>query len=325
MFRKEIGETVDVSKIPSALGIMLKFANEHGDELEEDAKKMVDAQFELVDQLNDELIKNVKTQPDSLKKRQTLRLSRKSKGSHFDVVDLLAQIEKAPNLSKDIIKEGRELFIFMSQIAYNYLCDVTEQSLKGGGQQIPFISLFYNALDEALVSFHLASHSFATQSMSHTRNIIEAMDLIELFQKDPEYIKFWASDDYKERNKVSPREVRKLLKKDSLEEDVYWILSDFGSHATFKSIQTKTAIKVDGGERKAEIKINVGGVGDEFHTQQAIVACLTTLMKLVARISNFYEKILLDEELKIDLNQINERFMNFMKNKTSYPNIPKSF
>lgn len=308
-WKEELVGITDQSQLVQVIGRQLSYGMEHYAELDDDAKKMVDAQFESLKEINDIAIETVRAQPDSASKREMLRTYRKTRGTHFDVKDLLSYIAEKPAKQLPMVDEAQEVFTFVAQRVYDYLSDITDSKLKGGLEGAK-LAMFYSALDEACVAMHLASRSYASQSMSHIRHVIETTNLIILFQKDPSYVDYWTSEDHTERWKIRPEAVRKILGKSSVDAKVYWLLSDLGNHPSFKYIQTKAKVKRD--DETIQFKINVGGVPDPFHTQQALTACIAATMRLLKELISIYESVLLAEEVEKDLNSAQQKVSKFL-------------
>lgn len=308
-WKEEIAGVSDQAQLAQVIFRQLSYGMEHYDELETDAKEMVDSRFESLKQINDIAIETVRTQPDSISKRETLRRYRETKGTHFKVKDLLSYIADEPKEPLTMILEAQEVFTFVAQRAYDYLSDITDSKLKGG-LEVAKLAMFYSALDEACVAMHLASRSYAPQSMSHIRHVIETTNLIILFQKDPSFVDCWTSEDYEERKKISPQAVRTKLGKSAVDDQVYWLLSDLGNHPSFKYIQTKTKVKRD--PKNIQFKINVGGVPDNFHTQQALTACIAATTSLLNELIFIYGHLLLQEETDRDFKTAQEKVNKFL-------------
>lgn len=303
--KKDIEGFTDATTVAQKLMQHIQYSAERYNELTDEAKKMVDKQLEGIRQMNEIIIQNIRTQPDSVANRKLIRMHRKTQGSHFTVEELMAHIEKGSGNEASYISEARKVFLLIAQQAYDFLCDITDRTIHGGGMIVAKLGLLYSAMEEAMVAFHLTSRSYAPQSMSHIRNITQTVDLISVFEQLPESLDYWSSDDYKERAKVSPKSVRKLLGKTEIQENVYWTLSDFGSHPSFKYIKTKTHIKrSDGGP---QFRINVGGVSDEFHTKQALAACFAETLLLLEKITSTFPGLLLEEEVTQALDDAQSR------------------
>lgn len=305
----DIAGITDVTEITKRLIEHTKYAAEHYDELDEESKAMVDGQIKLLEEMNDQAITFIKEKPDSLEKRQMVRAYRQVKGSHMHVGEYFEKLEKEQSIKGLAVVRAREVFDRIGQYVLDFLCDATEKSHKGGTKAVK-LALLYAALEEAFTAFYLASRGFAPQSMAHTRNISQAVDLVSVFQKHPNHVHHWSSDDYKEREKVSPKNVRKLLGKDEFQEQVYWTLSDFGSHPSFKYLQTKVMVRADD---RAAIRITMGGVSDQFHTRQAMMACLGALIELLAKIVDLYEDRLLASEIEAAFKYIKENMHDLIE------------
>jgi len=329
VLKKELEGKTDVADLTNAIAKQMQFATAHYEELDPEAKAMVDKQFEAVEQLTDEAVEKVRQQPDSKSKRELIRAHRKSKGSHFDIQDLLKQLEKGPKPDDELAQDVHAVFNFTTQLLLDYLCDVTENRLTGGGQALAQLGLFYSAIEEAYIALHLADHSFAPQSMSHTRHVLESADLITLFQKDPSYLNYWTSADYKERKKVSPARVREALGEKAFD-PAYGMLSEIGSHSSFKYVQTKMQREVGPRERELpskgeamKVRINLGGTSDSFHTLQAYVACLGSILKILKRVVDVYGPHLLEGEVEKELTEVMEKHRAFME-KHYFPILKKA-
>jgi hypothetical protein len=308
--KMDLSGITDTAQVVGVLLDHIKYSSERYAELNGEARKMVDRQIALITEMNKTVIDDVKSQPDNQKNRKIIRLHRLAEGSHFEVSDLLSQLEGNRITEAPITTEARELFILVSQIAYNFLCDITDKTLRGGGGAAIKLGLLYCALDEALAAFHLAARSYAPQSLAHTRNITQILDLISIFEKDVKYIDYWSSDDHKERQKVYPKEIRKILGKTDLEENQYWTLSDLGSHPSFKYVQTKMSVRSD--KARTQFKINVGGSAGKSHTQQALIVCILETFKIALMIDELFSDKLLTEETEPVLNNAQEHIDNFL-------------
>ena len=156
--------------IPDYLPIILenfKYGQTRYDKLTPEAKIFVDKQFELLGQLADEAAKVVREQADSFQKRQFLRLHRQYKNTNASAEWLLDRLDKKNETEEQIEKNSRELFVLVTQTCFDYLSDVTDNKLKTKDSVL--LALYYSALDEIIVSFHLAEHKYAPQSISHSR------------------------------------------------------------------------------------------------------------------------------------------------------------
>ena len=329
MVRKETDGKTEFSDMTNALIKQMKFALKHSAELDPEAKEIVDKQFDVLEELNDEMIEKIRQQPDSKSKRETIRIHRKAKGSHFEIQYLIQQLEKGPKPEDELAQDAHAAFNSVIQLLLDYLCDITENRLTGGGQTLAQLGLFYSAIEEAYIALHLADHSFAPQSMSHTRHVLESADLITLFQKDPNYLNYWTSADYKEREKVSPANVREALGEERFD-PIYSLLSEIGSHSSFKYVQTKMQREVKEGEKDIpgegevmNVRINLGGTSDSFHALQAYVACVASILKILKRVVDVYGQHLLKTEVEKEITEVMEKHKAFME-KHYFPILKKA-
>jgi len=320
----------DLADISKAIVKQMQFATAHTSELDPEAKVMVDEQFKQMEQITDEAVAKMKEQePDSKSKRELIRAHRKAKGSHFEIQHLIQQLEQSPGPDNELAQDTHATFNSATQLLLDYLCDITENRLTGGGQTLAQLGLFYSAIEEAYIALHLADHSFAPQSMSHTRHVLESADLITLFQKDHSYLNYWTSADYKDQRKVSPARVREALGENAFD-PAYGLLSEIGSHSSFKYVQTKMKREVKEGEKEMpgegevmNVRINLGGTSDSFHTLQAYVACVASVLKVLKRVVDVYGQYLLKSEVEKELTEVVEKHKVFME-KHYFPILKKA-
>lgn len=311
MMQEEVkGKTDHLSQLNAVIN-QIKFASEHYNELDVEAKEMTDGQFSLLKQFNDVAAESVKQQPDSKLKREFIRLHRQTKGSHFNIEQLLAQLEKEPKSSEQFAQEAQKLFNIIAQTLLNYLCDITENRLKGGGKNIVQLGLFYSALEESYVALHLAKHSLVPQSMSHTRHVLETVDLVTLFHQDPKNLDYWTSDNYREREKLLPKNVRIKIGKKSYDE-IYGRLSNIGTHSSFEYIKTKMKIRINPENKILNVKINLGGSLDQSQKMGAYVVCILSLSLLLTKLVGIFGSYLLKEDAEKELKDILRKENEFM-------------
>ena len=293
--------------IPDYLPIILenfKYGQTRYDKLTPEAKIFVDKQFELLGQLADEAAKVVREQADSFQKRQFLRLHRQYKNTNASAEWLLDRLDKKNETEEQIEKNSRELFVLVTQTCFDYLSDVTDNKLKTKDSVL--LALYYSALDEIIVSFHLAEHKYAPQSISHSRIVLDILDKLELFHRKPELIPVWEKgDNATNRTIFSPAQVRKTLGKDTHDKIYSW-LSDLGSHATFEYIQSKVIKKIFLKEKLIKFKINVGGSSSEERKMDAYWVSIYVLSLTVVSLEKIYKDKLLTEEVKLNTKKIIE-------------------
>lgn len=297
---------VPQDQIVQAMVAHFQYCSEHYGELTPEAKEVVDQYVRVLRETADEAIVQVRQEPDNPKRRQIIRLYRKLRGSHFEADFMLKGLMGEDANPLPLVTESRGVFLELAGTILDYLCDITEATLRP--KDTAFLGLIYAAIEEANIAYFLATKSYAPQSMSHTRHILESIDLLELFRKDDSYLQQWTSEEWKDRKQVEAKAVRKLLGKDSFD-PIYSLLSELGSHATFQYIQMKVRQRIvsqpsQGKPGKMQIGINLGGVpkDQEFHVIQAVVACLLATSSLLLTLVGIYEHLLSSD----DVTRLNE-------------------
>lgn len=143
-------------------------------------------------------------------------------------------------------------------------------------------ALLVSCGDEIAAALYLARHRYFIQARGHLRTVHEIAEKVELFIQDPKWIKAWASDDYRQRRKVAPAEVRDLLGR-GRHDPLYEHLCD-GAHYTFRAFQSrvKWKVPVDDPEKK-RLVVMTGGTNDPeaeplfyFHAAPQVIAVLVS-------------------------------------------------
>lgn len=274
----------------------MKYTAEHLDELAPDAKELLDKQIESMKDLAGVMIENYKQKPDSIENRKALRQLRLGAGSHFEILSLLQSLDMAKNLEDKFVKDSNDFFVYISQLALDFLSDIGSAKLEN--KDIIFLALFYSAIDEVTIAHHLALHKYAPQSLSHSRIVLDILEKIELFDKKPSEIDIWTSGDEKLiLREFKPSRVREKLGK-SKYNPTYSDLSNKGSHASFDYIQSKVKQKFPVEGNRLEISINVGGSSNKEDKEHAHVACVHVTGLIIYALLAKYRKLLLPEEIK---------------------------
>ena len=205
---RELAAKYGKDKLSQAISEHLKFITDNYGQLDPEAKQYADNQFDIVQEMSDQVFKNIKTQPDTVENRQFVRAYLRAKSSHFHTLDLLDKLDAKPNLERALIKDSRDIFCAVTQPILNYLADVQQKTLTF--QEMVILVLSYACFEELLTALHLAQHNYAPQSLVHTRVAIEIIDKIELFILTPSEIDVWWNNDSEEVWKqLKPSKVRK--------------------------------------------------------------------------------------------------------------------
>jgi hypothetical protein len=202
----------------------------HENELTQDARQHLDSIWKAVFAQFDN---NAEALPESVEKRKARRMFALAGGTHLNASKLFDRLSVAT------LDAARDVFLPLVQHILDVQYDVTKKNLTGVAE-FAKVSLLYWAVDELLVGFHLAQRKFPTQAHAHSRTIFEILDKLELFDVSPIWAEVWASNDRKKIEKeLGPSSVRKKLKRDRW--DAFFShLSEVGTHATFRGVQSRT-------------------------------------------------------------------------------------
>jgi hypothetical protein len=223
-------------------------------EMDSEAQVYVDKVFEGLLDLSGETINKM---PESHEKRKARILYKMAKGEHQSIEHLFQQLESNSLNKEDIVVEIESYAILGIQDIMDFLLDIREN--KKDISLVPCIGLLHACIDEFLASIYLARHNYFIQANSHLRTILETLDRTILFSREPKLMEIWSGNDYKKKNsELSPSAVRKKLGKNAHDE-FYGFLSDFGTHPSYKSFQSRTVVKKSN-ELKKHITIMLGGV-----------------------------------------------------------------
>lgn len=184
--------------------------------------------------------KNIAAMPDSPEKRQARRTHALGIGKHIRAESLLMQ------LNGDLL-DRQEIEIKWQKYATDALQKILDllfevQANTGVKKnELSAMSLYFNAIDEVLAAIHLASHRYIIQSNAHFRNVIETLDRVELFFKDPSWIDVWSGDDHENiRRNLTPSKIRKLLGREENWDPLYSYYSKLGTHPSFEVFKART-------------------------------------------------------------------------------------
>ena len=285
---KKLKELTENKSIKDPIGAFLEFMKNNYNELDGDAKEWIDNAIEgMLGHAGDK----IDDMTDSLEKRALSRELGKSKGEHFDSQSLINILENRTQEKTEILNSTRIIFKKRLQNYLDFLYDASKKTNEGP-KNVAIIGLFYLCVDELLVAFHLSQLSFINQAYTHIRSIWEHLDKIELFSTQPEFLELWFSEDPKEIKKVLkaflPASVRESLGKERYD-PVYSFFSELGPHGTFKSIQSRSAIKKsDSDLDKKTIKFWIGGVPFEHNVIFLNTFLIITLFKALSKVLELF-------------------------------------
>ena len=99
----------------------------------------------------------------------------KAEGGHFDIKLVIDSLDKKTWISQPLTNEAGQIFTKIGQTAYDWLHDIAQNNNLEYLDAV-ILGLFYSAIDELIVAFHLSQHSYAPQSFSHIRTVQEILD-----------------------------------------------------------------------------------------------------------------------------------------------------
>lgn len=233
LFRPPAG----ITNFPAQFIEFLRIVGLHEKEMTVDAKQLVDAMWA---DLFAHFDRRAAALPDGIDVRKARRMFALAGGSHLDARRLFNRLSNPSPTTIPGVVEAKDLCLRLVQSLLDVLYDTTKTHLTGIAQ-FSKVSLLYWSIDELLTALHLAQSKFPTQSYAHVRTLLEILDKLELFDKQPAWAAKWADDEQKDVwRELSQPEVRKKLGKkkwDSLSSH----LSELGTHATFSGIQRRTS------------------------------------------------------------------------------------
>ncbi len=250
---------------------------------------------------------------DSTRKRQAFRALKTITGDHHSCAWLTKILERKSEIKEPIITEARRVFEDILQFAIDCLFDVTSESHEG---LVPYakLTLLYFCVDELLVAAHLTQHAFVNQAYTHLRSVYEALDKAELFEKQPEFVKLWASnapEDKKTQIKeLSPAAVRKKLGKERYD-PIYSFFSEFGPHGTFRMAQSRSGIQKNGGKRP-KLHIWIGGCPFESNVFLSASFLIWVSTQYACKVAELFGSKIDDREMIPRLYKISNECFEFL-------------
>lgn len=287
-----------------------KWLIDNYEDMEVDAKNKADHIF---DGMSDLIGSKIDKMPESVQKRRYNREYKKGSGGHWNAENLFRILESEPNAISDITLESEKIAINTIQCVIDFLLDISER-LHSGYVNVNCLSMFYGCVDELFTSLHLARHHFYVQAYAHLRTVLENIDLVELFSSEPEWATLWEEGSFKERWKeLNPAATREKIGKGRFD-SIYSFLSENGTHATFRTVQARTAIKKTDTPRTT-LKIWFAGTPMIHHMARYYLLSLNITNRLLIKIVKFGEDYLNDEETTEILDQQLTAHIKFFENK----------
>jgi hypothetical protein len=167
------------------------------------------------------------------------------------------------------------------------------------GRGVIMLGLAYSAVEEIMVASHLAERAFVSPAYSHIRAVHEIIDKLNLFHKQPQWMDVWASGDQKQiRREPRPSKVREKLGNPPVD-PIYAQFSAFGPHATFESIQMRTAKQVapDDSERSS-VRISFGGANPPHHIVWVNTFSVYITLSLLLTIGDVFSQVLHEDDVR---------------------------
>ncbi len=274
----------------------------------------------VTDDLNQRALTFIEQQlpnlPDSVKTRQLRRATRGAQGKRLHAAGYINALESPQNDLKDLFKKTRELFEKHLQFTMDLYQDVSDNTF-GGVVNFCKYSLIGVCIDELIVAHHLCQHSYAAQAFSHIRSVQEAIDLIELFNKEPKWADLWAGDEPSKKvwEELKPSKVRKKLGRDETSGRIYSMFSVSGTHPSFEMIRSKCLKSAElSSKGNPQFSISIGGTP---HTKEAVcspIFLLFSLTMVFVQLLNSFGRFLHEQETLKILGEISNDFLSFFEN-----------
>jgi hypothetical protein len=301
-----------IPKGSEALGQVIKdymqFIVNNADNLSPDAQELIPSFKDIATKALDAYLEAT---PDTLEKRKLRRQLKTIKKNLPLVKSILSDLEKKTTIELPIISSTKDFFEKYCQTLLELLYEASEKTLKGI-KSLAKLNLLFSCADELIISFHLAQHGFANQSYVHTRAVIEALDLIELFMKDNKYAEIWARGTMKEKLKVlKPSVVREKLgdKYDPL----YSLFSEYGTHPTWDYTTVKSAISIQKSPKgNPLVRITIGGTKQTIHVLMSNVLCSMVLMQTLFITLKVYEEQFHKEDFSNMIDEFTKALSDYM-------------
>lgn len=267
---------------------------------------------EISDGFMEYVEKSVEDMADGKERREKKRQIAIVKGEHFLFEKIIKYLYQEPSINIEINKPTEIFFTKLGQIILDYLYEIPKKSIKR--DEYVILTLLYSAIDELLVSFHLAQHGFASQSFHHSRTVLEITDMVELFKKEKKWVLFWddsTKSQHDKWKKLCPSKVRSKLGKKGHDAS-YGLLSEMGTHITSYYMKSKIKEKViDLISKKNFSTIKIGGSAQEWSIVSANSACIHSTVLLLHQIVKTFQQYLPEDDVMEKLLEITEEYKNY--------------
>jgi len=232
--------------------------------------------------------------PDTAQARELRRNLKGIRGQRLNAKAELRRLELRPRKPGRLYSSTRRLFQKHLQHIMDLWQDVSGQTLSG---QLQF-ALFYLiglCIEEMLVAAHLAYRSYCGQAFTHIRAVHEALDLVDLFLKDPSQVDVWMTGQWW---KLMPKNVRKKLKRDDIFAKLYSLFSGIGVHPFYEGARARVRMRAtkESGER-LQLLFRLGNMGGTKEAIACQVYLLTTLSSLFVAIMKSFPQFLNEQEV----------------------------
>ena len=313
-------ESLKKSGNPKDASIQWKVMVEHFVYCLSNYDRLIPEAQKITDDSQEQIIAMVENQlptlPDTVEIRKLKRLTRGTKGKRLFADGYIGILETDLDMTKapELYKKTRELFKKNLQIIMDFYQDITDNTLSGSAMFCK-LSLLGVCIDELLVAFHLSQRSYAGQAFSHIRTLQESLDLVELFDKEPQWADLWTSDKPSKEiwKEFKPFKVREKLGKDEIFGKIYSLLSAGGSHPSFEMLRTRCRMAIEPSPKgNRQFSISIGGIPK---TKEAIFVHLFILLSMImvlAQIINSFGKFLNEIETIETLKTMTDEFTSFV-------------
>lgn len=179
--------------------------------------------------------------------------------SKFNIQGFINALEAPTHDDFELVSKTTSLFIDPFQA----VVDVYVENIDGDSSQSAAFAkkfLITRSINDLLAGFHLMRQGYISQAYATLRPILESCDLFDLFEKEPNLAKIWATGSYKEQETLRPSKVRKSLGRPTYNE-IYSHFCESGSHPSFASTRSMVAQKANTNKSTTpEVTMWIGGV-----------------------------------------------------------------
>ncbi|NQT06645.1 MAG: hypothetical protein HQ575_03795 [Candidatus Omnitrophica bacterium] len=266
------------------------------DKMTPEAQKKADELQEMMIKYVDEAVSKL---PESPLKRKTKRLSKGAKGKRLHADTHINFLESPVSSPPKLYVKVRKLFIEHLQTIMDFYQDILDGGTLSGVATFSKLSLLAACMDELLVAFHLSQRAMGGQAFSHLRTIYEAVDLIDLFNREPEAADLWTSGKpwQKVWDELSPGKVRQKLGKGAIFKDIYSLVSGMGAHPSFDMMRSRCRKAIELSEKgNPMILIKIGGSRSSKETVFSHFLLLLSIIMIMGMMIASFERRLNAEE-----------------------------